>query len=96
MMTSRFGDPKTKAEGTPIPSALENVELNYAPLVRLAQANTNGQRIGTAALDQVFGDLDCLYLPIKQAIPDSCDTETLATLRGFMRVLQKRIERGNV
>lgn len=87
---------KIKAAGVGTEAALKNADLNYAPLANLVQANMNGQRLASKFLEELhshYADPDTVYLAVKQILNGPCDIETLTTLRGFMRVIQKRIER---
>jgi hypothetical protein len=87
---------KKKAAGVGTVAALKNVQLDYKPLANLVQANVNGQRMASSFLEDLhshYADPDTLYLAVKNILPESKDIEALTTLRGFMRVLQKRIER---
>ena len=91
--------PKTKAAGAGTQAALKNVQLDYAPLGDLIQANIDGQRAAQDALQKLgasYADPDALYLAIKEVSPDARDIRALTRVRGFMRVLQKTIERGGV
>jgi len=76
-------------------ATLQNVQLDYMPLADLVQANVNGQRrasILLAELHSHYADPDTLYLALKSILPDTLQMECLATLRGFARCLQKRLE----
>ena len=88
---------KTKAAGAATPTALKNYNLNYAPLSDLVQANIDGMRLAAdvlADLQNYFVDPDALYLALKEIGPDTRDTLALTRMRGFMRLIQKRLERG--
>jgi len=96
MSRALLASQKIKAVGLDTRTALENTQLDYAPLATLVQANINGQRLASTALDEMQGhcaDPDTLYLALKTIMPTSRDIEALTTMRGFMRILQKRIER---
>lgn len=88
---------KIKAAGLDTRAALKNQQLNYAPISNLVQANLDGQRLAASSIDELqssFADVDLLYLALKSLLPGSQDMEALARIRGFMRILQKSIERG--
>ena len=87
---------KTKAAGAGTQAALKNPTLDYAPMGDLVQANIDGQRTAADVLAQMkthFADPDTLYLALKAIGPDCRDIRALTRMRGFMRILQKRIER---
>lgn len=76
-------------------AALKNVQLDYTPLADLVHANIEGQRQASKFLVNIqshYADPDALYLELKSMLPDSLQSECLATLRGFARGIQKRIE----
>lgn len=89
----------TKRKAAPLSqgnTALQNTNLDYAPLANLVQANVNGQRMASKFLEELhshYADPDTLYLAVKHILPEIGDIEALTTLRGFMRIIQKRIER---
>ena len=90
---------KTKAAGAATPTALRNPNLNYAPLATLVQSNIDGQRLAGAfleGLESYYCDSDGLYLAVKSMLSHGQDIEALTTLRGFFRIIQKRLERGAV
>ena len=98
MNTSITEAEKTKAAGAATPTALKNPNLDYAPLADLVQWNIDGQRLAGTFLQGMncqFFDCDALYFAVKLVTGDCLDTEALTTLRGFMRILQKRLERGS-
>jgi hypothetical protein len=89
---------KTKAAGLDARAALENTQLDYAPLHSLVQANIAGQGRAAAAIDEIgacYADPDTLYLALKTLMPAATGIEVLAALRGFCRTTQKHIERGS-
>lgn len=98
MSRAPIGPTKTKAAGLDTRAALENTQLDYAPLGTLVQANINGQRMASKFLEELhsqYADPDTLYLAVKATLSDANNIEALTTLRGFMRVIQKRIERSS-
>ena len=99
MNSMTTGAIKTKAAGAGTQAALENTQLDYAPLHELVQANIDGQRAAKEALAKIggsFADPDALYLAIKAVSPETRDIRALTRMRGLMRILQTAIERGAV
>jgi hypothetical protein len=86
---------KKKVAGVGTEATLKNTQLNYAPLGNLVQANLNGQRLAAYLIEELQGhaDPDTLYLAIKSLQSDGQDMEALARLRGFARIIQKKLER---
>jgi hypothetical protein len=87
---------KTRAAGLDTRAALQNTQLDYAPVANLIQANIDGQRLAKAFLSDLqnsYADPDAMYLAIKSIEGDGQHMEALATLRGFARILQKALER---
>ena len=96
MIRTFWGTQKTKAAGAGTQAALKNTQLDYAPVGDLIQANIDGQALAGRVLADLsghFADPDTLYLALKTLAPDSKDIVALTKMRGFMRILQKRIER---
>ncbi|WP_426343095.1 hypothetical protein ACN9MU_16605 [Pseudoduganella sp. R-32] len=63
----------------------------------IAQATIEGEHRADAAMVQVLAKIagqDCVYQALLPLLPEACTDETHASVRGFCRVLQKRIERG--
>ena len=68
------------------------------PMSDLVFANVNGQKLASVFLSTVqgrFADPDTLYDEIKTLLPEIASLETLSTLRGYCRGLQKELERGH-
>ncbi|CAN5390650.1 hypothetical protein BH11PSE11_BH11PSE11_12320 [soil metagenome] len=88
--------PQIKKAPAATGASLLNTQLDYAPLGDLVQANIDGQRLASAAVADLhshFADPDALYLSLKSVMPDIRDIEALTKMRGFMRIVQKCIER---
>lgn len=86
----------TKATGVGAQVASQNTSQDdYAPSGNLIQAHIDGERIASAFLDDLrshFADPDTLFHRIAMLHAGGKSSEALATLRGFCRKLQKRLE----
>lgn len=85
---------KTKAPAAT--EAYENTHLDYLPIGDLVQLNIEGQQLAKDPIEQLqtrFVDPDLLYSTLKTILPATNDIAALTRVRGFMRILQKRIER---
>lgn len=66
------------------------------PDSKLIQATINGQQSASTAVDRLrhhHSDPDALFLALNGLLPETSDLILLAGLRGFMRTVQKRLER---
>ena len=94
-------DPQTVAVMRSLPPFLQK-ELErdaltsaFAPCPNEVQSNLEGQASAAAVLRAIQSDCavpDAIYLALKSILPDTLQTECLATLRGFARCIQKRLE----
>lgn len=90
------GEAGVHVVGEQAEATLKKSELDYAPLGNLVQANLTGQSLASTVLEGLqthYGDPDSLYLALKSIMPESRDIEALTAIRGFMRRIQKALER---
>lgn len=77
---------------------MSNQRQAIVPISDLVLAIINGQKLASSFLSTIkgsFADPDSLYYQVKELLPEVTHLETLTTLRGFCRGLQKEIERGD-
>ena len=85
------GAHKRKAVWGATRTALQNPQLQYAPITALVQANEAGSRQAAAVLADIhsgFAGEDALYLALKRIVGGDIPTKSLAELRAFAHRVQ--------